>query len=344
MVTISEIAKLANVSRGTVDRVLHNRGNVSRELEQRVRDVLSTIPYRPNLFGQGLARTKPYTFGILVPDTSNDVRFWELPLRGISRAQSELHGYRVSLQYFHYNNSSEISFRQAADEVLRKSAELDGLLIAPVMSAYAEEFIQKLPEKLPIILFDVFIPSDRILAYVGADSFQSGVLSAKLMNRLTGSDGNIAIICEQPENYHINERIRGFKSFYHRADQLNYTELKCEGVCGAGKIADLTGRAISEIRNLKGVYIASSRTHEVAEYLNSISTESRIHLIGHDLTEENKAHVRQGTIDYLISQRPEQQGYDGIYALYRHVVLNEQITRKNILHPEIFIQENIDYC
>ena len=40
MITIKEIAKEAGVSIGTVDRVLHNRGRVSREAQEKVNAVV----------------------------------------------------------------------------------------------------------------------------------------------------------------------------------------------------------------------------------------------------------------------------------------------------------------
>ncbi|MDY5103231.1 MAG: LacI family DNA-binding transcriptional regulator, partial [Agathobacter sp.] len=39
MPTIKEIAELAGVSRGTVDRVLNNRGSVNAQTAQRVREI-----------------------------------------------------------------------------------------------------------------------------------------------------------------------------------------------------------------------------------------------------------------------------------------------------------------
>ena len=66
-------------------------------------------------------------------------------------------------------------------------------------------------------------------------------------------------------------------------------------------------------------------------------------LIGYDLIEENIAFLKEGIIDFLISQRPEVQGYQGIYALYRHVVLNERIQDKIMMQLDVVTKENIDY-
>ena len=47
MITIKEIAKEAGVSIGTVDRVLHNRGRVSREAQEKVNAVVEKAGYKP---------------------------------------------------------------------------------------------------------------------------------------------------------------------------------------------------------------------------------------------------------------------------------------------------------
>ena len=42
-ITITQIAKLVGVSRGTVDRVIHQRGRVAPEVEKRIRDIMDEI-------------------------------------------------------------------------------------------------------------------------------------------------------------------------------------------------------------------------------------------------------------------------------------------------------------
>ena len=57
-VTAQQIAELAGVSRGTVDRALHNRGRVNPEVAARIRQIANELGYKPNLIGQALVRTK----------------------------------------------------------------------------------------------------------------------------------------------------------------------------------------------------------------------------------------------------------------------------------------------
>ena len=65
--TIKDIARMAGVSAGTVDRVLHNRGDVSAASMERVKKVLDEIEYEPNMFAIGLAAKKRYHIICIIP-------------------------------------------------------------------------------------------------------------------------------------------------------------------------------------------------------------------------------------------------------------------------------------
>ena len=57
-VTIKQIAEMCGVSRGTVDRVLNNRGRVSEETARKVTEAVEALGYKPNAFGKALAMQK----------------------------------------------------------------------------------------------------------------------------------------------------------------------------------------------------------------------------------------------------------------------------------------------
>lgn len=57
-IRIVDIAKMAGVSVGTVDRVIHNRGRVSEENRKKVQAILEMVHYQPNLMARSLAVSK----------------------------------------------------------------------------------------------------------------------------------------------------------------------------------------------------------------------------------------------------------------------------------------------
>ena len=66
-VTIKEIADACGVSRGTVDRALHNRGRVQPEVAERIRNVADEMGYTINVSGRALAMTgKNITIGVVL--------------------------------------------------------------------------------------------------------------------------------------------------------------------------------------------------------------------------------------------------------------------------------------
>lgn len=61
-IRIKDIAKRSGVSVGTVDRVLHNRPNVSEPARKKVEKALAEMNYQPNMYASALAYNKSYTF------------------------------------------------------------------------------------------------------------------------------------------------------------------------------------------------------------------------------------------------------------------------------------------
>ena len=57
-VRIKDIAEKSGVSVGTVDRILHNRPNVSKTAREKVEKILKEIDYQPNMYASALAYNK----------------------------------------------------------------------------------------------------------------------------------------------------------------------------------------------------------------------------------------------------------------------------------------------
>ena len=76
-ITINDVARLSGLSKGTVDRVLHNRGEVSAKSREKVLKVIEECGYRPNIYASLLASKKAHKIVCLIPDFAPG-DFWEL--------------------------------------------------------------------------------------------------------------------------------------------------------------------------------------------------------------------------------------------------------------------------
>ena len=95
MATIKEIAELAGVSRGTVDRVLNNRGAVNPKTARKVLEIAQALDYKPNRAGIVLAaQKKNLKIGVILFDTGNP--FFNDVIEGVNKKAEELGGYNCS--------------------------------------------------------------------------------------------------------------------------------------------------------------------------------------------------------------------------------------------------------
>jgi LacI family transcriptional regulator len=79
--TISDVARLAEVSRSTVSHVLNGTRFVEQETRQRVLDAVGQLGYRPNTMARSLTTKRTGTVGMVISDASNF--FFSEMLRGV---------------------------------------------------------------------------------------------------------------------------------------------------------------------------------------------------------------------------------------------------------------------
>ncbi len=343
MVTLKEIAKKAGVSIGTVDRVVHNRGRVAHTTAQRVRKIIAELNYKPNILARSLSRSKIYQFGVLMPQISPDNNYWELAVQGIDKAYQEIKIHKIEIKYFFYDGYSPSSFIKNSQQALHSG--LDGLLIAPIIyRTIDDDFVRKIPKTLPYVFFNSTVPGANNISYIGQDSYQSGRLAGNLMLMMVQEPGSLVILTMMHDDYHISKRQKGFEDYI----RANSKEMEIR-VYGARRTEDsqtikqLLAVIFSQNKDLRGIYVTTALTYNVAEYLQNQNCRRHVKVVGHDITVKNARYLKDGLIDFLIGQRPEIQGYQGIYSLYRHVLLKENIPPVISMPLDVVTQENIDY-
>jgi LacI family transcriptional regulator len=101
--TIRQIAKLAGVSRSTASRVLNNHPNVSPELREQVRKVISETGYEPDPIARSLSSRRSNIIGLVIPLAIRSLfedPFFPRLMQGISQGCNS-HDYTLSLFLFH---------------------------------------------------------------------------------------------------------------------------------------------------------------------------------------------------------------------------------------------------
>jgi LacI family transcriptional regulator len=339
VLTIKDIAEKAGFSIGTVDRVLHGRGRVSKKTEDKIKAIIRKTGYKANIHARSLSMSAVHNFGVIIPQPHQDSGYWDILRRGIDQAVRDLATFNINCHYFFFDKYSEESFVNSANKVLEQN--MSGLLVAPVLFDASNRFVNSISPEIPYVYVDSTIPETSPLASIGQDSYQSGMCGAKLMKVLLGGKGNVAVLRMLPNDFHINERVRGFSSAFDSGSPIKLHLYDLDGGLDDETFAARVRAIEEDAHPCNGFFVTNSETHRVAKALGGTSYGK--HIIGYDCVEENLRLLKEGAIDFIISQNILELGYKGINTLFRHLVLKEPCTSDIHIPIDIVIAENCSY-
>lgn len=344
-IRIIDIAEMAGVSVGTVDRVIHNRGRVSEENEKKVRAILEKANYQPNLMARSLASKKQYHFLAITPSFKPG-EYWEAISEGIDKAASETELYNVNVTKLFFDQYDNHTF-DAIVRTLFDEEDIDGVLIATLFTDSVVRLSRELDARdIPYVYVDSNIVGEHQLAYFGTESYDAGFIAAKLLMSQLGSHSDILIsrIVHSGKNDSNQGKNRkegfcqylteqGFEGNIHevelRIDDTDYNFAKLDEIFRANP-------------RIEGAVIFNSTCYILGNYLKERGLEN-VKLVGYDLIGKNTQLLSEGIITALIAQRPEQQGYDGIKSLCNYLVLKQRPDKVNLMPIDILIKENLKY-
>ncbi|WKL50512.1 LacI family DNA-binding transcriptional regulator [Flavobacterium pectinovorum] len=329
------MAELANVSPGTVDRIIHNRGQVTQDNVDKVNAIIEQYGYKRNILASNLALNKKFRFAVFLPKYEN-IEYWKSQITGIEKAAIEFGKFGVVLDYFFYD-FNEASFKKTVEKVL--DFDCNGLLFAPIFYEESVRFLNEYEKKnIPVVMIDSNISSNDQHAYVGQDAFQSGYLAGRLISFAVNNERQVLIfkITREIESTSVYlQRIDGFYSFFKNHTEL--TNFKFSEV--TIKDTGIDQLSLEIFSGINSVFVPNSRAYIVARFLEQNNIKG-VRIIGYDLLKENIEYLNKGIIDFLINQRPEEQGYMGINYLYKKLVLQETVENTNYIPLEIILKEN----
>lgn len=313
MASIESIAAKAGVSRGTVDRVLHNRGQVKPETAEKVRAVMEELDFQPNALGRAfyLSRKK-HKIGVLVSFREPD--FQKQVMEGVDSgiAYAQQHGVETLLEFASPGNPEE--YLAALDRLL--SSGVQGLALRGIASPEVSRRLRAVREgKLPTVVYNEDIEPDLRDCFVGQDSYRSGLCAAALMQQLMPPAGCVLSVGVDPLHISSEERIRGF--FAHFRSQHSAVDVS-PVVYGGGNrdtVYRLTREKLDVLPQLTGIFVSGAGLSGAARAVDDANLSGRVKIVGFDITDSNTAFLREGTVQFLIDQGPYAQGYCSIQLL-----------------------------
>ncbi|HYC83817.1 MAG TPA: substrate-binding domain-containing protein [Chryseosolibacter sp.] len=341
-IRIKDIAKLANVSIGTVDRVIHNRGEVSEQSRKKIMEILEKTGYKPNLLARTLGSNRTFRIGVLLPNPGQD-EYWGLSHEGIRQSEEEWGSYGMIMDMHNFDLYDKESFKVHADRAL--AAAPDAVIAAPIFYQEAESFFTSCEKAgIPYVVVNNTIPNTKPLTFIGQDLYQSGRVGAELLHMHQSPGGTYAILHVYDDihnSLHLFEKEKGFKDYFHerkgdpitvKSLDLNYTH------------APTIEKELSELladRNLKGVLVTTSKGASIVSKILQQNGKKGVRLVAYDLLKENLGYLNTGIIDFLINQNSRHQSFMGVSLLTNHLLFKRQPAPKYLFALDIITRENL---
>ncbi len=314
--TIQQIAEMAGVSRGTVDRALNHRGRVNRDVARHIEQIADDIGYVTMSEKKEMASTVSgveKTIGVVTRLIRSP--FMSPVREGIEDARSDLsrQGFKVIIREI--TDVDEEEQARVIDELAGE--DIDALAIMPVESEAVRQSINRLiaERDIPVFTFNSDIVGTERMCFVGLDNRKSGCVAAGLMGLMTHSRGQVIGVTGDFSNSVGIQRIDGFVETLKN----DFPEMEMVGVqCShdsAEEVEQIILNAMAIYPGLNGIFLASGGQDGVRQAFKKLELETRPYVIVYDLTQENIGLLKDGTADFLIDQEGYWQGYTAVSML-----------------------------
>lgn len=338
MVTIKQIAELCGVSRGTVDRVLNQRGNVRADKAQLILDMAKKLNYKPNPAGKALvAQRQQPLVGILLP--SKGIRFFDDVIAAMEKRARKYASFGLRVSWKLQQGYSATMQLQAIEELLAEGIE--ALIVNPIND---ECIIDRLNACIESGLFVVTVNNDVNIhrhCYVGSDYRNGGETMGALLDMLSTKPASIGVILGSHRLLGHTERLAGFQNRLlgseHRIieviededDEFLSYERTRELLLSHPEISALVGLSSG------GIYGACRAAMQFRE------TGSLMILV-FDTIPTTIDLLQKGVIRAAIYQHPTQQGQNAMQLVYDYLVNGIKPEKmRHIMKNDIRIKENV---
>lgn len=343
MATMKEIADLAGVSRGTVDRVLNHRGSVNPATAAKIKEIVKALDYKPNRAGLVLAaQKKRLKLGVILFSAENP--FYLDVLKGVQEKAKELASYNCSVLIKQIKGTVEEQLR-AIDALVAE--EVHGIALAPFNEEIIRQKINTLYQaSIPVVTLNTDIENTHRIAYVGSHYSKSGETAAGLMHLMMMgmSELNVGIITGSSHILCHTERIRGFINALKSHNPNTQIIEVVENHDDEFESYEVTTQLLTNYPQMNALFFAAGGVYGGCRSVSSLGLAGKIRIITFDNVPTTKELVMEEIIAATICQQPELQGSKPLDILFTYLTTGELPKQEyHYVAVDIRIKENIDF-
>ena len=323
--TIANIAVLAAVSRGTVDRALHDRRGVNPAVAQSVRRIARELGYVPNRAAKALKfNNHPKTLVVILP-TSNREYFDQLQ-RGVLRARQDIKDMGIAVDVVRLDCDHETAVAQAIDRQIANGAA--GVALTGPDTVLVREAIDRaVAAGVPVITVNSDVTGSRRLCFVGQDLKRSGLVAAELLSKMLNRGGRVIAVTGNLTFRAHADRIVGFRVGIARWSTGLHVEVR-EGFGSYRETFGCMQKALVQAdrdgENVVGIYMATGVNQACIDIVRERQLAGKVRVVTNDDSASIRAALRSREVDFTICQDPIHQGYTPLRILSDYLLSGER--------------------
>jgi len=337
-VGVHDIARLARVSIGTVDRALHGREGINRETRKRVLQVARQLSYTPNPAARMLAVGRaPLRIGVCIPREIH--YFYDQVRDGILAEAHRFESLGVSVNY-------DPVPRLGAGEVERVrhmlASDIRALIVSPGDPGSLASLIDEAEKRdIRVVCVASDAPTSGRSTVVCVDPELNGRCAAELMAKFLPKGSRAAVLTGMLQTEDHRRKTKGFvEAFSHfctRGEVVAIIETHDDEQEAFQKCLALS----QGTKELDGIYVSTANCLPVCAAIEAAGLAGRVRLITTDLFPPMIPYIENGTITASIYQRPFVQGQTAVRLVVDHIIYRKAFPPFRYLSPGIVLQSNL---
>ena len=338
MVTIKQIADLCGISRGTVDRVINDRGNVKPETKELILSVAKELGYKPNPAGKALsARKKNPVVGIVLSSEGNP--FFDDVIKGLKIASEKYEIYGLKVIWKNMRGYDVESQLQLIEEL---ESKINALIINPVNDSKIIEAIDRLVDKgIFVVTLNNDVNKSKRHCYVGSDYLNGGETAGALLQMIMPNHADIGVVMGSSKILGHEKRLEGFKNNIKDNDKFKIVDI-IENEDDDISSYDKTKLMLEQYPNINVLFIVAAGVYGACRAVMSLAKQEEMSIIAFDTVPTTVEMMKKKVIKAVIYQHPYRQGQRAMQVAFEYLVngINPDKS-EHIMKNEIKILENL---
>ncbi|MGA3169088.1 MAG: substrate-binding domain-containing protein [Terriglobia bacterium] len=335
---VRQIAKLADVSVGTVDRALNGRKGISESTRKRILTIAETAGYKPDPAARALSAGRvPVKLGVCLP---REIRYyWDELRHGILVEARRLERLGVQIEW---RSTTRIGLEEVERVSELLDSEIQALLVAPGDPARLTPLIDEAEKRdVRVVCINSDAPASRRSTVVRVDVETAGKMAAELMSSFVGPKSEVAIVTGSLNIEAHAKKTENFCALYSQLSKGGKVVEVIEDHEEEEEAFQKSFALLQQCKSLAGVYATTANCLPVCRAICALGLSGKVALITTDLFREMTPFFEKGTIRASIRQRPFAQGEIAVRLVVDHLVNGRPLPPSYYLAPSIVIRSNL---